>query len=70
MFAQQCVLQRSSADSGGPGADKVQEVKGQVDELKGIMVRNIGTLYWLPVMYMLIMTLNMLLCYWLSDVLT
>jgi len=35
-------LQRVSTDSSSNSPDKVQRVQGQVDELKGIMVRNIG----------------------------
>ncbi|WAQ98291.1 VAMP7-like protein [Mya arenaria] len=35
-------MRLSTEPSAGASADKVQAVQGQVDELKGIMVRNIG----------------------------
>ena len=38
-------LQRYFSDSNANSPDKIQEVKGQVDELKGIMVKNIGMVY-------------------------
>ena len=37
-----CFLQRYFSDSTATSPDRIQEVKGQVDELKGIMVQNIG----------------------------
>ena len=38
-------MQRYFSDSNANSPDKIQEVKGQVDELKGIMVKNIGMVY-------------------------